>query len=717
MGADVAAAVALQAFFRVPHRHADGDAALFKGGQAHVHYPVLIALEGADGQEVALLGVDRVEELRHHRRYVPGRGGLVLGVRPGGGHVDGLQPLAAGVDGGQVAADHVFALGKVGLFGGRLHVGHGLLDGDDGHQVEEGRLQHHVEVAAQAQLPGELDRVDGIKAQTLAGDFPFGVGGQVGFERLRVPGTVDQQGPAGANFFGNVVFFNVGGVVAGHKVRRFHVVGRADRLLSEAQVALGHAEALLGVVFKVGLGEERGVAVDDFHRVLVRPDGAVPAQAPELAADGPAAGRNAVRQKGVRQGKARHVVGNADGEVGKRTGGLQVFKGSGDLAGGGVLAGQAVAAADHGDVPAAAQGGAHVLIQGLACAARFLGAVEYGDGADGGRQGGDEAPDVERPVQVHLHEAYLFAGGIQRVDHFLGAAGDGAHGHHDPVGVRRAVIVEAVVFPAGDLLDPAQDLFDGVRQGVVVLVAGLPDLEEDVRVLHGGADHGVLWVQGVGAEGVQGVLIDQGPQVLVADRLHLVDLVAGAEAVKEVHEGDPGFERRRVGHARQVHDLLDAAAGQHRKAGVPAAHHVGMVAEDGQGVGADRAGRHVQHARQALAGDAVQHRDHQHQALGGGEARRQRAGLQGAVYGGDGAGFRLHLHQPDRLSEQVLFPLGRPQVGLPGHGGGGGDRVDGGDLSEGVRHVRGGFVAVHGQEGFWFGQRESLLCSCSITRI
>ena len=44
------------------------------------------------------------------------------------------------------------------------------------------------------------------------------------------------------------------------------------------------------------------------------------------------------------------------------------------------------------------QRGDHVLIQRFAGGARFLGAVEHGDGLDAGRQGFDEALAVERPI-------------------------------------------------------------------------------------------------------------------------------------------------------------------------------------------------------------------------------------------------------------------------------------------------------------------------------
>ena len=395
---------------------------------------------------------------------------------------------------------------------------------------------------------------------------------------------------------------------------------------------------------------------------------------------------------------------------------LQVFKGRGDLGGGGVLAGQAVAPADDGEVVPAPQRGAHVLVQRLAGAAGFLGAVQHRHGLHGFGQGGHEAVHVEGPEQVHLHEAHLLALRVQGVHGLLDAAGHGAHGHHHALGVGRAVVVEAVIGPAGDFADLRHVVLDDVGQGVVIGVGGLAHLEEDVRVLHGGADHRVLRVQGVVAEGVHGVHVQQRAQILIGNLLHLVDLVARAEAVEEVQEGHAPLDGGQVGHPGQVHDLLHAAGAQHGKAGLAAVHHVGVVAEYGHGVGAHRAGRHVQHPRQALAGDAVQHRDHQHKALGAGEGRRQRAGLQRAVHRRRRAGLGLHLHQPHRLAEQVLLPLGRPQVGLARHGAGGRDGVDGGDLGEGVGHVGRGLVAVEGDVGGFllFGHLRDLLVPCSV---
>ena len=172
-------------------------------------------------------------------------------------------------------------------------------------------------------------------------------------------------------------------------------------------------------------------------------------------------------------------------------------------------------------------------------------------------------------------------------------------------------------------------------------------------------------------------LLRKIPSVMTVHNLNFLNFVRGSETVEEMEEGHLALKGGQMGHGGQVCGLLDAAAGEHGKARLAAVHHVAVVAEDGERMGAHGTGRHVQHAGQALAGDAVHGGDHQHQTLGGGEAGGQSAGLQCAVTCAAGAGLGLHLHQADGLAEDVLSSVGGPFVGFLRHGGRRGDGIDG----------------------------------------
>ena len=295
---------------------------------------------------------------------------------------------------------------------------------------------------------------------------------------------------------------------------------------------------------------------------------------------------------------------------------------------------------------------------------------------------------------MDLEVADLFAQPIQIGYRLPGRAADGAHGHDDPLGIGRTVVVEQVVIFAGDGVDLLHVIFHDIRQPVIEAVVRLPELEVDIRILDGVPQGRMIGIQSGFPEAADSAPVQHFAEFFVGDGTDLLDLVRGAEAVKEVDKGDTAFDGRQVGDACQVHDLLHAAGGQHGKAGLAAVHHVTVVTENGHGVGAHGTGSHMEHCRLAGAADAVHCGDHQHQALGGGKGGGQRASLQRSVDRADGARLRLHLHQGDRLGKQVFPPVGGPLVRFLRHRRGGGDGIDGGYLREGVGHICRGFVSV-----------------------
>ncbi len=49
---------------------------------------------------------------------------------------------------------------------------------------------------------------------------------------------------------------------------------------------------------------------------------------------------------------------------------------------------------------------------------------------------------------MYLQEAHLLALGVQIIDDLLGAAAHRAHSNNNTLGIRRAVIIKEVIFPA-----------------------------------------------------------------------------------------------------------------------------------------------------------------------------------------------------------------------------------------------------------------------------
>ena len=300
------------------------------------------------------------------------------------------------------------------------------------------------------------------------------------------------------------------------------------------------------------------------------------------------------------------------------------------------------------------------------------------------------------------HAAGLLALGVEVIHNGLDGLGHRTHSHDDVLGILGTVVGEGGVLAAGQLADLSHILGHDVGQSVVVLVLQLAGLEIDVAILGGTAGHVVLGVEGVLAESLQGLLVDERTQVFHIPSLDFLDLVAGAEAVEEVEERHAALEGGEVGHRGEVHHLLHRALGQQGEAGLAGAHHVGVVAEDGEGLGGQGAGAHVEHAGQQFASDLVHIRNHQQQTLRSGVGGGQSTGLQRAVHGTCGTGLALHLDDLHGLAEEVLTTAGGPLVDILGHRAGGGDGVDSCYLAEHVGHMRCSAVTVTSHKLFFF---------------
>ena len=694
MRADQGAQVALYALGHVPSRDLHGDAALLVLGGAGRHNAV--SRNRGNRQLVAFLREDRLDEvlvvlvaLDLHRNSAGGR------VGPLGRDLHLAQTGDRDIDRIPVLLHDGVALLAVGLLGIRLHVLVSLLVGDDVGQLEERGLHDGVDAVAHANLRRQIDRVDGVELDMLLGELLLHGSRQMLVKLFIAPLAVEQERAAILQGGEHVVLRHIRRVVAGGEVRRVDLIRGLDRRLAEAQVRNRQTAGLLGVVSEVRLRVHIGVVADDLDGVLVRADGAVRAEAVELAAD--RTGRSGVEDLAGRQAGVGHIVHNADGEVVLRRVELEVVKHSLNVGRRELLGAQAVTAADDLDLAAFLdEGGADVEVERLAQGAGLLGAVEHGDALAGRRDGVHEALGAERTIQVNAHQTDLLAHLVELVDGLGRNVAAGAHRHDDVLRIRSADVVKRLVRAAGDLADLVHDLFHNRRNGVVVLVASLAALEVDIRVLRGAAKGRVIRIQRAGAELGNLLGREQLGHVLISDLVDLLNLVRGTEAVEEVQERHGALQRGDMGDERHVLRLLNGVGSQHRKAGLAAGHHVGVVAEDRQRVVGQRTSAHVEDAGQQLAGDLVHVRDHQQQALGRGERRGERAGLQRAVHGTGGAGFGLHLRDADRLTKEILAIVRSPVIRNFRHRGRRGDRVDRCHFAERISDVADSGIAVNG---------------------
>ena len=296
-----------------------------------------------------------------------------------------------------------------------------------------------------------------------------------------IPVGIQEEGAAFFNLRDDVKALHIALLVAGYKVSHGDIVSGVDRLVPEAQVALGYTAGLLGVILKVCLRILVGIVADDLDGVLVRTDSSVRSETPELAGDNALAGCNDVFTHGERG--VCDVIIDADCEM-VLLFAEHVVKHSLDMGRDGILGRKAVAPAENLDAAfALGESGADIRKERLASAAGFLRPVEDADALYRCRQGCQQVLCRERPVQMDLDHADLLTLCGEIIHNFQHRLTDGTHGDDHALSIRCAVVVEELIISAGQGIDGIHLLLHDLRKSVVGRVAGFAGLEEGVGVL------------------------------------------------------------------------------------------------------------------------------------------------------------------------------------------------------------------------------------------
>ena len=548
-----------------------------------------------------------------------------------------------------VLGDDLGPAARVALGDGVLDLRDRLLLGEHPRDGEEAGLEHRVNPSGETGLTGHPPGVDGVEGDPLGEELFLGLAGQRVPDLRRRDRGVEQEGRTRGRPCQHLGALDQPGVMAADEPGLLDEVGRPDRVRTEAEVRDRLRAGLLGVVDEVPLGVTPRVLAEDLDGVLVCPDGPVRAHPEEDGAERPR--RLDVEGAVVREADAAHVVVDADREAGARPLGAQLGEDAGDHRRGQLLGGEPVAAADDAGHGLAGAGGErlrepaqHVEEERFAEGARFLGAIQHGDAARARRDGREQLGRRERAIEAQLHHADLLPLRNQVSRGLRGGLRAGSHGDDDALGVGGTVILDEAVVAPGPLGQRIHRLLHRGGHPRVKRVGRLARLEIDVWVLRRAADERPLRREGPAPVRADELGGDERQQVVVGEHLDRVQLVGGAEAVEEMDEGDPGAERRDLGHHRQVVGLLNGCGGEQRESGLANRHHVGVIAEDRERLRGQGARRDVEDGRGQLTGDLVHVGDHQKQALRGREGGGQRATLERAMERPGGTALALHLH-------------------------------------------------------------------------
>ena len=234
-------------------------------------------------------------------------------TRPGRRHLHLVEILQRVVHRIEVHLHDLLALLSVSLADGILDRVDRLVARQHTGHAEKADLHDGVDAPAHAALARHLAGVDDVEVRLLLLQVTLHFRGQMAPGLVRIPGTVQQEGPAFRQFLRHFVALDELRLVAPDEIRGRDKVGRANRPRPEAQVRDGHRPGLLRVVNEIGLGELPGAVADDFDRFLVRAHRAVCAEPVEHRAEHVLVLR--AERRVVIQARVRHVVVDADGEM------------------------------------------------------------------------------------------------------------------------------------------------------------------------------------------------------------------------------------------------------------------------------------------------------------------------------------------------------------------------------------------------------------------
>ena len=182
--------------------------------------------------------------------------------------------------------------------------------------------------------------------------------------------------------------------------------------------------------------------------------------------------------------------------------------------------------------------------------------------------------------------------------------------------VRCTVIVKQLVIRTGLGVNLVHVLLHNCRKSIIVWVAGLSCLEEDIRVLSGTSLAGIVGIQSMLAELGDGIPVSHLSQIIIIPCLNLLDLMGSAETVEEVNKRNFALDCSQMSHCSQVHNFLYAGLAQHSASGLAACIYIRVITKNRQCVAGQSTSGYVDNARKLLAGNLVQIRNHQKQTLG-----------------------------------------------------------------------------------------------------
>ncbi len=182
------------------------------------------------------------------------------------------------------------------------------------------------------------------------------------------------------------------------------------------------------------------------------------------------------------------------------------------------------------------------MIKGFAQGAGFLGPVENCNAFAALREDFQEVFDGEGTVQADFDQADFFSLLYQVVNGLLNCLATRTHGDDHAFRIGRANIIKGLVAAPGQGGNLLHHASNDIGNSQIVGVGCFAALEINVGVLRCTALVRMLRIEGAFPEILDRLPIHQLGNVFVVDDINLLDLMGGPETIKEMQEGNMGFD-------------------------------------------------------------------------------------------------------------------------------------------------------------------------------
>ena len=157
---------------------------------------------------------------------------------------------------------------------------------------------------------------------------------------------------------------------------------------------------------------------------------------------------------------------------------------------------------------------------------------------------------------MNIYKSDFFASCIKEIYCFFNCVTNRTHCNDNSFSIRSTVVVERLVVCAEFFIDFVHIHFHSCNSVIVILIASLTMLEENIAVFSRTTKYGMFRIECSFTKSLNIFHIYHRFKFIIIPNFYLLNFVRSTEAVKEMENRNSAFESRKVCNCTQVHNFL-----------------------------------------------------------------------------------------------------------------------------------------------------------------